>query len=133
MGGCPEGVAQGDFVTLRIIDPDEQFFADHPDRQAHMRLPKKMHVRDKQRSVRIEDECEGEFFSLGPHNRMRRRIILWKVPPGNCYYDPAKTKVLKIPFLAFADETIEDRDDILLPIAHDIMKEALQRIAASGR
>ena len=33
-------------------------------------------------------------------------------------------QILVIPFLAFADETIEDRDDILLPLIHRIMMDA---------
>ena len=36
-------------------------------------------------------------------------------------------KLLKIPFLAFADETIEDDDDTLFPIVRDIMGDALKR------
>jgi len=34
---------------------------------------------------------------------------------------------MKIPFLAFSDETIEDRDDILLPIIEEIMLDAYAR------
>lgn len=103
---------------------DEQFFATYPDRQARIRNPILRLAASSQRSVRYESECEGEFLSLGPHQRSRRRILLWRVPPDNPWYDPAKPPILKIPFLLFADETVEDRDDILLPIIHRIMMEA---------
>jgi hypothetical protein len=71
------------------------------------------------------DECELEFLSLGQHDRDRRRILLVRTDHrGNPLPD---NKVLKIPFLAFSDETIEDRDDILLPICFSIMAEALEQ------
>jgi hypothetical protein len=89
---------------------DEAFFADYPDRKAHIRRP--------------TDPLEflREFRSLGPHEYNRRRVIVARVAP-----DVARRyqrELLTIPFLAFADETIEDRDDVLLPILDDIMKEA---------
>ena len=37
------------------MTPDEQFFAQHPDRQAHIRLPEKQQHIDKQRAVRWLD------------------------------------------------------------------------------
>ena len=68
------------------------------------------------------DECAGEFWSLGDHQRTRRRILLTRADAtGNKLPD---NKILKIPFLAFADESIEDRDDILLPIVQQIMQDA---------
>jgi len=108
-------------VTLRKLDEDGQWFHDHPDRQSHIREPVKTLVIDKQRGTRYEDECRGEFWSLGDHEKDRRRILLWKVPVDNLFYDPKKPAILKIPFLLFADETVEDRDDILGPIIHEIM------------
>ena len=90
---------------------DEGFFRDHPDRKARIRLPYK-------------GEAEGEFWSLGDHERSRRRMVLWRVPKDNSWFDRLRTPLLKIPFLAFADETIEDRDDVLLPIIDTIMREA---------
>jgi hypothetical protein len=79
---------------------------------------------DAARAAHIVGEMEREFRTLGPHRKDRRRIILWRVPSDNPFYDPRKPSILKIPFLAFADETIEDRDDILLPILHEIMMAA---------
>ena len=90
---------------------DAGFFAQHLDRKAHIRIA-------------YQGECEMEFRSLGPQNEDRRRILLWRVPKDNPHYDPKARPVLKIPFLAFAEESIEDRDDILLPLIHNIMVDA---------
>lgn len=103
---------------------DDQFFATYPDRRARIRNPDLVRAIDRQRGVGFVDECEREFQSLGGHRRDRRRILLWRVPPGNPWYDPMKPAILKIPLLAFSDETIEDRDDILLPIIYEIMMNA---------
>ena len=108
-------------VTLVKNDPDSQWFASHPDRQSHIRSPIKILVTDKQRGTRYVEENEGEFWSLGDHEKDRRRILLWKVPVDNSFYDPKKPAILKIPFLLFADENIEDSDAVLLPIIHELM------------
>jgi hypothetical protein len=89
---------------------DEAFFADHPDRKIRIRRP--------------TDALEfvTEFRSLGAHDYDRRRIIVARVSP-----DVARRyrrEIIAIPFLAFADEDIADRDDILLPILEDIMQTA---------
>ena len=103
-------------LVVAFDNSDKAFFQRHADRRAHIRLP-------------YRDECAGEFFSLGDHQRARRRILLWRVPRNNPYYDKEKQPILKIPFLAFGDETIEDRDDVLLPIIEEIMQGALARQA----
>ncbi len=101
-------------AIIKVFDnSDKAFFAKHPDRSAHIRLP-------------YLDECRGEFFSLGEHNRARRRILLWRVPRDNPHYNSLKEPILKIPFLAFSDENIEDTDEVLLPVIHQIMIEAAQ-------
>lgn len=105
---------------------DEEFFTTFPLRQARIRKPDLVQHTDKQRSVRYLDENELEFRSLGGHDRARRRIIVWRVPPSNPHYDPLQQKLLKIPFLAFADETIEDSDHVILPILEQIMQDARQ-------
>lgn len=93
---------------------DTLFFQYHKDRKAHIRQS-------------YDGEHEDEFRALGFHPRGRRRILLLRSDfegkpfPGG--------KVMKIPFLAFADETIEDRDDILLPIIKAIMYDAKDRIS----
>ena len=104
-------MAERKALIVAFDNSDKNFFKDHPDRQAHIRLP-------------FNDECAGEFWSLGDHNRARRRILLWRVPKDNPHYDRLKQPIIKVPFLAFFDETIEDRDDILLPIIDTIMREA---------
>ena len=114
--------------NLQMIDEDAQFFATHPDRYARIRMPKQVLARDpRTRQVRYVPECEGEFWSLGPHDKSRRRIICWRVPRDNVHYDPDHPQILKIPFLAFADEEIADRDDVLLPIVHEIMMDAAKK------
>ena len=99
-------------LIVAFDNSDKRFFKDHPERQTHIRLPH-------------GGEASGEFWSMGDHPLTRRRILLWKVPKDNPVYDQVKEPILKIPFLAFADETIEDTDEVLIPIIHTIMTEAL--------
>ena len=103
---------------------DEQFFQQHPDRFSHIREPSQILQKTKRRGMQYALECEREFRSLGSHNKDRRRILLWRVPPSHPLWDPKKERILKIPFLLFADETVEDRDDILLPIIKELMTDA---------
>jgi len=104
------------------MDQDAQFFTDHPDRRSRIREPiKAMPYRDKQRAVRYLAEAELEFKSLGDHDKSRRRILVWRAPSDHRTHP---NHLLKIPFLLFADEEIADRDDILLPLIHKIMKDA---------
>lgn len=88
---------------------DEAFFTEHPDRHYRIRLP-------------VGAEYEAEFRSLGAHEYDRRRIIVSRVPGGLAMM--TKVRLMPIPFLAFADETIEDRDDVLGPIFRHIMEQA---------
>jgi hypothetical protein len=97
------------------LDPDAVFFMQHPDRITHVRLPKGV-------------ECFAEFRSLGDHLASRRRILLWREPADSPYYDPVKPKILKVPLLAFSDETIEDNDEMLLPILNGIMIDARRKM-----
>lgn len=89
---------------------DRNFFVRHRDRLTHIRKP-------------YAGEHEDEFQTLGYHERSRRRILLTRADferkplPGN--------KVLKMPFLLFADESVEDRDDILLPIIENLMRQEM--------
>lgn len=103
-------------------DIDAQFFQQHPDRRARIREPGgPAPYRDKQRAVHLLSESELQFRSLGPHNKDRRRILVWRSPADHPTHP---NTLLKIPFLLFADETVEDRDDVLLPIIHETMKQA---------
>lgn len=97
-----------------MILTDEQFFLAHPDRQARIRFPSP------------HNEEHQAFHMLGDHPHHRRRILLWKVPKDNKFYNPRSPQILKIPFLAFSSETIEDTDAVLLPIIRTIMFEQLQ-------
>lgn len=108
----------------KAVDPteietgDEAFFSDHPDRKYRIRLP------------RDEREYQNEFHRLGSHAVERRRIIVARVPPSMAMFG---VKLMPIPFLAFADETIEDRDDVLGPIFKGIMENAGAEMGLGGR
>lgn len=105
-----------------MLDPDAQFFTDHPDRQVRIRLPGgPAPARDQQRAVRYLAESEIQFRSLGPHDKSRRRIIAYKTPRNHPTHPNA---IIKVPFLLFADESISDDDATLLPILDGIMKQA---------
>jgi hypothetical protein len=99
-----------------MAEQDVQFFAQHEDRNARIRKPEGR-------------EMNGEFWSLGPHESARRRLLVWRVPKTHPMY--RQYPVLTIPFLLFADETIEDTDAVLLPMIHKIMKDA--RAKGAGR
>jgi hypothetical protein len=96
-------------IVPDIATSDEAFFADHPDRQYRIRLP-------------VGEEYRNEFRSLGPHEAGRRRIIVSRVPAGMAAL--SGVRLMPIPFLAFADEEIADRDDVLGPIFRGIMEQA---------
>lgn len=103
------------------MDQDQQFFAQHPDRRTRIRLPGREMFKDKQRAVRYLSENELQFRSLGAHDENRRRIIVYRTP---AHHPTHPNHLLRIPFLAFADEEIADRDDVLLPIVDQLMKQA---------
>ena len=89
---------------------DLAFFGQHKDRDFHIRLP-------------VGDEFRREFETLGMHNKDRERVITWRIPKNH----PAKQhrgNLLRVPFLAFADETIEDTDAVLGPLWRGLMDNA---------
>jgi len=106
---------------------DEEFFQIYPDRNYHIRKPVMELVKTKQRAMLYVEECEKEFLSFGPHDKDRRRLIIYRIPRDNPFYDPFKRPLLKVPFLAYADETIEDTDAVLALILHGIMEDARAR------
>jgi hypothetical protein len=107
-----------------MIDPDIQFFTEHPDRRARIRLPGKVAHRDAQRSVRYLDECEIEYKHLGGHDPKRRRIIAYRLPDDHLTHP---NHIMKIPMLLFADESVEDTDAVLVPmVAELMMQEAMK-------
>jgi hypothetical protein len=109
------------------IDEDSLFFRTHPDRYAHIREPRKMLVKLPSRAMKYVDESAGEFWSLGDHEKNRERILLWRVPESHPNYDPKEVQILRVPFLQFSDEQIEDTDAVLLPILHQIMQDAAKK------
>lgn len=104
-----------------MIDQDAHFFTQHPTRQSRIRLPSKVAHRDQQRAVRYLDEEELPFRSLGPHDPRRRRIIAYRLPADHLSHP---NHIMKLPMLAFSDESIRDDDETLLPIVHSIMLQA---------
>lgn len=102
---------------------DEQFFKQHPDRRARIRKPEFKAHRDSQRAVRYLDEAELSFRQLGPHQKERRRIIAYRTPADHPSHP---NHIMPIPILLFADESIEDRDDILLPLIHKLMLDQVK-------
>ena len=103
------------------MDQDQQFFLDHPARRSRIRMPGRQPHIDRQRAVRYLSEEELSFRKLGPHDESRRRIIAYRTPADHPTHP---NHLMKIPFLQFADETIEDTDEVLLPIVLKIMVEA---------
>jgi hypothetical protein len=100
------------------VDVDAQFFAQHPDRRARIRLPGREAYTNKQRAVQYLDECEIQFRSLGQHDKKRRRIVVYRLSDDHPTHP---NHLMKIPFVLFADETVEDTDAVLLPLVHQFM------------
>ena len=92
---------------------DEIFFRQHTDRRLHIREP-------------IAGEYEAEFQSLGMHLVGRRRVIVLKLP--RAIRRQTGVEFMPIPFLLRADETVEDRDDILGPIYDELMRAEARKI-----
>jgi hypothetical protein len=105
-------MAERKALVVAFDNSDKMFFENHKDRNAHIRLP-------------FQGESAGEFWQLGDHQRTRRRILIWRVPKDSPYYHPVKQPILKIPFLVFENETVDDSDEVLLPIIDTIMREAV--------
>ena len=102
---------------------DAQFFQQHPDRQARIRMPEGIMT-----DGTVMQECELDFRELGPHDRDRRRILVWRTPASHPTHP---NFMMRIPFLLFADETVEDNDATLLPILSEIMRNAAKEQNAS--
>jgi hypothetical protein len=88
------------------------------------------------RETRIRSPAPGEFEHawrmLGMHNDDRRRVLVWRVPKNNPGRNTVPDGLMRIPFLANADETIEDDDRVLLPIMDDLMRAALDTQPTNG-
>lgn len=88
--------------VLQGIEDDRRFFMTHQRRKARIRFPN-------------SGEYEAEFLTLGPHNHDRRRILVFR---------SRNNMIVPVPFLLHADETVEDTDEILLPILKEMMERA---------
>jgi hypothetical protein len=97
-------------VSDRILTNDDvQWFQDHPDRNARIRVP-------------AFAEFMAEWQQLGMHHMSRRRVLVWRVPKKNPKRHLVPDGLMRIPFLPFADESIEDDDKTILTILDDLMK-----------
>lgn len=96
---------------LIMADDDVVWFRLLPARQARIRKP-------------AGDEFESAWRLIGMHNADRRRVLVWRVPADNPGRFMVPDGLMRIPFLVFSDETIEDRDDVILPILDGIMRDA---------
>lgn len=80
------------------------------------------------RNARIRPPASGEFgqawLMLGDHQVSRRRVLVWRVPANNPGRQLIQDGLMRIPMLQRADETIEDSDDVLLPMLDHMMKVA---------
>jgi len=111
-------------VADDIILPqsDEAWFREHPDRNFRIRAPKDAR------------EFAYEFSSIGADNypRERRAVIAMRsftAGDEKMFGRPGGLlpRIMQIPFLKFADETIEDNDKTLAPIVREMMGQAKGR------
>jgi hypothetical protein len=64
-------------------------------------------------------EAENDFLRLGDHDRERRRMIILRIPDG-----PHHGALIWMPVVLYSDETVENTDEVLMPIVHEFMQEA---------
>ena len=88
---------------------DRIFFKEHSGRQLRIRPP-------------FDGEYTAEFRGFGFHQEHRRRVIVGRIPAGASKRH--NIDFMRIPFLLFADETVEDTDEVLRPVLHEIMSAA---------
>lgn len=88
---------------------DRLFFGEHRDRKLHLRKP-------------FVGEYTNEFRQFGFHEEDRRRVIVSRIPANQARRH--NIDFMRIPFLLFADETVEDTDEVLAPIFDEIMRDA---------
>ena len=83
------------------------------------------------RQARIRAPVPGEFTEawrlLGEHHSSRRHVLVWRVPQGNPGRALIPDGLMRIPFLAFADEAIENTDEVVLPILQSLMADAAKK------
>lgn len=88
---------------------DRVWFKERPTRRLRLREP-------------VGEEYRNEFRSLGMHEEHRRRIIVSRIAAGLAKRH--NVDFMRIPFLLYADETVEDTDEVLGPILAEIMGDA---------
>lgn len=98
---------------------DVVWFRQRAKRQCRIRLP-------------AGTEFAAAWRYLGDHNADRRRVLVWRVPKDNPGRSIVPDGLMRIPFLALADETIEDDDAVLLKILGEIMRDAEQQESVQG-
>lgn len=106
MLGVPE---RGPPIPAAARMADRVWFKERPARKLRIREP-------------IEGEYLVEFRGMGMHDETRRRVIVARIPAGVA--KRYMVDFMRIPFLLFADETVEDTDEILRPILDEIMRNA---------
>lgn len=102
-----------------MANDDVIWFTQRAKRQARIRIP-------------APGEFEQAWEALGFHWPNRRRVLVWRIPKDNPGHRLIPDGLMRIPFLAFADETIEDSDSVLLPILDTIMKDAAAQQEKTG-
>ena len=90
---------------------DRLFFNLNRDRKLRLRRP-------------IGDEYQREFRQFGLHEERRRRVIVARVPDH--MMQRHGIDFIRVPFLMFADETVEDTDAVLAPILDEMMRDAAE-------
>lgn len=90
---------------------DRIFFRTHRDRKLCIRAP-------------IREEYVREFRGFGMHEESRRRVIVARIPAGLARRH--NVDFMRIPFLLFADKSVEDTDAVLRPILDRIMEDAAE-------
>jgi hypothetical protein len=100
------------FIPATARMADRIWFKEHPARKMRLRPP-------------IDDEYETEFRGFGMHAKDRRRIIVFRISTGAGRRH--NVDFARVAFLLFADETVEDTDEIIGPILGQLMREASER------
>jgi hypothetical protein len=96
-------------ITAEAVLIDRMWFGEHKGRKLRIRAP-------------IDGEYVAEFRQFGLHEMARRRVIVAAIPERLARRHGVD--YMRIPFLLFADETVEDTDEVLAPILDRIMKDA---------
>ena len=93
------------------VNDDVIWFKQQASRQARIRSP-------------VGREFHEAWRMLGMHDETRRRVLVWRVPHDNPGRKMVPDGLMRIPFVARADETIEDSDAVLLKVLADLMRDA---------